>query len=98
MKGVLPWLVPLAYHAVTRDFCPALAALVGPVQNIFPHRTLFHFICPHGPHPPASGHKERQSCRVACLLILVSGNISYRNICGCDAMIRRVCYEKFGRL
>jgi hypothetical protein len=31
MKGVLRW----ALHSSTRDFCPALAALVGPVQNIF---------------------------------------------------------------
>jgi hypothetical protein len=23
------------HHAVTRDFCPAFSALVGPVQNIF---------------------------------------------------------------
>jgi hypothetical protein len=32
MKGVLPWLVRCAG---ARDFCPALAALVNPVQNIF---------------------------------------------------------------
>jgi hypothetical protein len=35
MKGVLPWLVHWACHAGTRDFCSALAALVGPVQNNF---------------------------------------------------------------
>jgi hypothetical protein len=35
MKGVLPWLVLLARVVGTRDFCHALAALVGPVQNIF---------------------------------------------------------------
>ncbi len=35
MKGVLPRLVRWACRARTRDFCPALAALVGPVQNIF---------------------------------------------------------------
>ena len=35
MKGVLPWLVRWAGHAGTSDFSPALAALVGPVQNIF---------------------------------------------------------------
>jgi hypothetical protein len=30
--------------------CPALAALVGPAQNIlFPHRTLIQFICPNRP-------------------------------------------------
>jgi hypothetical protein len=31
MKGILPWLVRLAHRAGTRDFCLALAALVGPV-------------------------------------------------------------------
>jgi hypothetical protein len=35
MKGVLPQLFDWACRAGTRDFCPALAALVGPVQNIF---------------------------------------------------------------
>ncbi len=35
MKGVLPWLVRWALRAGTRDFCPALAAHVRPVQNIF---------------------------------------------------------------
>ncbi len=35
MKGVFPWLVPWACSADTRDFCFALAALVGQVQNIF---------------------------------------------------------------
>ncbi len=35
MKGVLTWLVRWACRAGPRDFCSALAALVGPVQNIF---------------------------------------------------------------
>jgi hypothetical protein len=35
LKGVLPWLVRWARHAGKRNFYPALAALVGPVQNIF---------------------------------------------------------------
>jgi hypothetical protein len=35
MKRVLSCLVRCAYHAGTRDLYPALAALVGPVQNIF---------------------------------------------------------------
>ncbi len=35
MKGALPWLVSWACRAGTRDFCSTLAALVGPVQNIF---------------------------------------------------------------
>jgi hypothetical protein len=32
--GVLPYLVRWARHAGTIDFCPALAALVSPVQHI----------------------------------------------------------------
>jgi hypothetical protein len=35
MKEVLSWLLPWACRADTRDFCSVLAALVGPVQNIF---------------------------------------------------------------
>jgi hypothetical protein len=35
MKGILPLLVRWALCAGTRDFCPNLTALVGPVQNIF---------------------------------------------------------------
>jgi hypothetical protein len=34
MKGILPCLVRWARCAGTRDFCPALAFLLGPVQNI----------------------------------------------------------------
>jgi hypothetical protein len=35
MKRLLPWLVRWACRAGTRDFCPTLASLVGPVKNIF---------------------------------------------------------------
>jgi hypothetical protein len=35
MKRVLPWLVCWASRARTGDFCPALAALVGPVIKNF---------------------------------------------------------------
>ncbi len=45
-KGVLPWLVCCAQCAAgARDSCPALAALVIPVQNIFfssPHTISLH--------------------------------------------------------
>jgi hypothetical protein len=36
-------------RAGTSGFCPALAALVGPVQNLFfsLYTTVFRFICPH---------------------------------------------------
>jgi hypothetical protein len=48
MKEVLPWLVRWARHACTRDFCPALTALVDPIQNNFsPLRTLFQIIFSH---------------------------------------------------
>jgi hypothetical protein len=33
-ERVLPWLV-VRWARHTRDFCPALVALVGPIQNIF---------------------------------------------------------------
>jgi hypothetical protein len=35
MKGILPCLVRWALCAITRDFYPALAALIAKVQNIF---------------------------------------------------------------
>ncbi len=48
--------------------CPALAVLVGPVQNII------SLPCTISVHLPISPTKlGRQSCRVACLLICVSG-------------------------
>jgi hypothetical protein len=65
MKGAFHWLVP----AVTRDFCPALAALVSHVENIFssPETISLHL-------SPSHSKMGRQSCRVACLLISVSGS------------------------
>jgi hypothetical protein len=65
MKGVLPWLFRWAFcHADTRDFCSALAALIGPVQNIF-FLTVHYFdsFCKLG----------RQPCWVAYLSVCVSG-------------------------
>ncbi len=40
----------------TRDFDPALAALVGPVQNIFSSPYTIHFFCPHRPASWAGSH------------------------------------------
>jgi hypothetical protein len=49
-----------------RDFCPALAALIGPVENIF-------FLTIHNFNSFLSNvQMGRQSCRVACLIICVS--------------------------
>ncbi len=40
------WLVRLVMP-VSRDFYPALAALVSPVKQKFPYRTLFQSMCLH---------------------------------------------------
>ncbi len=48
LKVTLPWLARWARRAGTRDFYPALAALVTgqpSTKYFFPHRTLFH-LCP----------------------------------------------------
>jgi hypothetical protein len=47
MQGVLPCLVRWASRAGTRDFCSALAAIVGPIQNIlFLTVHYIQFLCP----------------------------------------------------
>jgi hypothetical protein len=51
MKGALPWLVRCSCRACTRDFCSALAALVGSVQNIFLlYVHYFNSFVPIDPH------------------------------------------------
>ena len=86
MKGILPWLVLWACRAGTRDFCSALTALVGPVQNIFSHpRTLFHFLCLHRPA------KSRQPCWIACLVIRVS-LVPTGYVCSVLARQRMICF------
>jgi hypothetical protein len=69
MKGGPSWLVRWALRAGTRDFCPALAALVGPVQNIC-FSTLYTISINLSPSP---SKLDRQSCRIGCLFICVSG-------------------------
>jgi hypothetical protein len=69
MKRVLPWLLCWACRAGTRNFFPALAALVSPVQSIFylaVHNISIHL-------PPSTSKLGRQPRRVACLLVCVSG-------------------------
>jgi hypothetical protein len=68
MKVVLPWLVRWAHRAGTRDFGPALAALVGPGQNIFssPYTISFYL----SPSPSKLG---RHLCLVAFLFLCVPG-------------------------
>jgi hypothetical protein len=64
MKGGLPCLVRWALRAGTRVFCPALAALVDPVSS--PCTISINL----SPSPSKLG---RQSCRIGCLFICVSG-------------------------
>jgi hypothetical protein len=61
------WPVRWACHAGTRDFCPVLAALVSPVQNIIsPQRTLFQSFVPIAQQAGQSVEQGRQSLRM-CL-------------------------------
>jgi hypothetical protein len=74
MKGVLPWLARWALHAGIRDFCPALAALVGPVQKIF--FLAVHYFKSFVP----IAQLGRQSCRVPvsyCVSLVGDKETSY---------------------
>ncbi len=79
-ERVLPWLVRWDFRTGTRDFCSALAALVGSVQNIFfLARTLFQFLCPH--YRPASWAGSRTGSPVSVSYVLsVSPRADLRNI------------------
>jgi hypothetical protein len=54
MKGVPLWLLCWACRAGTRNFCSALAALVGPVQNIFSHSPQ-NYLNSFVPYRPQAG-------------------------------------------
>ena len=66
MKVFLPLLVRWACRDGTRDFCFALAALVGPVPNIFClTSTLFQFFVPtthQALHAVVLGHLSLSMC------------------------------------
>jgi hypothetical protein len=64
--GVLPWLVRWPCRVRTRDFCSALAALVGTVQNIFPPSYSISI-----PLSPLFSNLGRQPCWFAFLLVCV---------------------------
>jgi hypothetical protein len=63
-------------HAGTRYFCPALRLypVVGPIQNIFCSPNTISIHLSQSPSKPG-----RQSCRVACFSICVSGHITGRH-------------------
>ncbi len=63
MKVILPWLVRWACRAGTRNFCPALAALVGPVQHIF--FLAIHYFNPFVSIAPASWAGSRAGSPVS---------------------------------
>jgi|688.fasta_scaffold1032726_1 hypothetical protein len=68
MTEVLPWLVSLARHVNTRDFSPALAALVGPVQkNVF---LIVHHFNSFVPIFQQAGHAV-VPCRLSLIAIVV---------------------------
>jgi hypothetical protein len=73
MNEVLPRLVRCSCHAGTRDFCPALAALVGPVQNNF-FLTIHYF----NSFVPITQQAGQAVVFVAWLLVYDSGGPSLR--------------------
>jgi hypothetical protein len=77
MKVIFPWLVRYASRIGRRDFCPALTALIGLVQNIFiPRSTLISFYLSSSP-----SKLDRQSCWTTCLLVCVSGLDNEQSCC-----------------
>ncbi len=75
MKGVLSWLVRWVCRAGIRDFCSALAALVGPVKNIFSSPYIISI-----PLSPSPSNLGRQPCWISCLVV-VSVSFGYYVTC-----------------
>jgi hypothetical protein len=70
MKGVLPLLVHWRRRAGTRNFCPALAALVSLLQNIF--FLTVHYFSSFVPIAQQAGQAVVQ-CRLSLYTVCVSG-------------------------
>jgi hypothetical protein len=63
MKGVLPWLVCWTRHTGTRDFYPALAALVSSVKNNFFLAIHYSNLCvPASPNQPICLYAYVEAC------------------------------------
>jgi hypothetical protein len=70
MKGVLSLLVRWARRVGKRDFCPALAALDGPVQNIFFLTVQFFTSFVPIAQQAVQCTVGKQSCWVACVSLV----------------------------
>jgi hypothetical protein len=79
MKAVLPWLVRWTSHAGARDLCSALAALVGPVQNIFSSPYTFSIPLQAG-QSAVLGRLSLSMC-LWCSLLKVSDSLIKNNYC-----------------
>jgi len=64
LKWILPWLVRWARRASTRDFCPALVAEVGAVQNII--FLNVHYFSSLVPIAQQAGHLPLNVCVSGC--------------------------------
>ncbi len=60
-------------------------------KYLFPHRTLFQFLCPHG----TAFKLGWQPCWVGCLLVLVYVYVSVCNIKKCPKSLHIYSYQKF---
>jgi hypothetical protein len=75
MKGVSPWLLRWALCAGTRDFCSALAALVGPVQNIFFLNVHYFNSFVHIARQAGQAAMLDRLSLILCLWVLIYGSV-----------------------
>ncbi len=80
MKGVLPWLVRWTCRAGARDLCSALAALVGPVQNILSSPYTISIPLQAGQAAPVLGHLSLSMC-LWCSLLKSFDSLMKNNYC-----------------
>jgi hypothetical protein len=93
MAGALSWLVRWACRAGTRDFCSALAALVGLVQKI-----CFLAVHNFNAFVPSPSKMDRQPCWVTCLLVCVSGYKTVKDFSVKDGRSSSIFQSKYLQL
>jgi hypothetical protein len=89
-KRSFTWSVRWACYAGTRDFCSALAALVGLAQNIFSSPYIISI--PLSPSPSKLG---RQPCWVACLSMCLWKEPWSSSICIILFLVRPTVYRSY---